>query len=113
RDSRLFTYLESCTPDAPVVLGDARLALGRDSAARYDVLVLDAFSSDAIPVHLLTREALRHYLSRLTPDGVLAIHISNRYLNLRPAVAALVADAGASALLGEDRRVPPEQLRRM
>lgn len=103
-DRRLFTYLSRCAPDARMVLGDARLSLGGDSAATYDVLVLDAFSSDAIPVHLLTREALRVYMARLAPGGVLAVHVSNRYLNLRPAVAALVADAGLVAMLGEDRR---------
>ncbi|MHB1225779.1 MAG: spermidine synthase, partial [Gemmatimonadaceae bacterium] len=112
-DSRLFTYLADCAPDARMVLGDARLSLARDSAALYDVLVLDAFSSDAIPVHLLTREALRVYLARLAPDGVLAVHISNRYLNLRPAVAALAADAGAVALLGENRRLTAEDRARM
>ncbi len=113
RDEGLFTYLANCTPDAPIVLGDARLALARDSAARYDVLILDAFSSDAIPVHLLTREAMQLYLSRLSPSGVLAVHISNRYLNLRPALANLAADAGVPALLGEDRQLPREQTRRM
>ncbi len=113
RDKRLFTYLENCTPDVPIIIGDARLSLERDSAVRYDVLILDAFSSDAIPVHLLTREAMKLYLSRLTPSGVLAIHISNRYLNLRPAVANLAADAGVPALLGEDRRLPRQQLLRM
>ncbi len=113
RDERLFTYLANCTPDVPIIIGDARLSLERESAARYDVLILDAFSSDAIPVHLLTREAMKLYLSRLTPSGVLAIHISNRYLNLRPAVANLAADAGVPALLGEDHQLPRQQLLRM
>lgn len=113
RDSGLFTYLARCAPDARIVLGDARLTLARDSAAVYDVLVLDAFSSDAIPVHLLTREAMSLYLARLAPGGVLALHVSNRYLDLRPAVAALASDAGAVAFLGEQRGLPPDDAAQM
>ena len=79
-------------------MGDARLSLARDAArlARdpYDVLVLDAFSSDAIPVHLLTREAFAVYHRVLAPDGVLAVHISNRYLDLHPVVRGLAAAFG-------------------
>jgi spermidine synthase len=67
-----------------VQLGDARLSLERESAQNFDVLALDAFSSDAIPVHLLTAEAIRTYLRQLRPGGVLAVHISNRYLDLVP-----------------------------
>lgn len=113
RDSRLFSYLEECAPAARVVLGDARLALARDSTRVYDVIVLDAFSSDAIPVHLLTREAMGLYLDRLAPGGVLALHISNRYLDLRPAVAALAGDAGVVAFLGEQRSLTSEESARM
>ena len=113
RDPRLFSYLADCAPSARLVLGDARLSLAADTAARYDLLVLDAFSSDAIPVHLLTREALRVYLSRLAPDGVLAVHISNRYLDLRGPVAALAADAGASAMAGTDLHLSPAERRRL
>jgi len=113
RDTTLFSYLDECAPDAAIVLGDARLALSRDSSAVYDVIVLDAFSSDAIPVHLLTREAMRMYLDRLAPDGVLALHVSNRYLDLRPAVAALAEDAGVVSFLGEHRRLTPEEEGRM
>jgi len=69
-----------------VQLGDARLSLERESAQNFDVLVLDAFSSDAIPVHLLTAEAIRVYLRQHRPGGVLAVHISNRYLDLVPVV---------------------------
>ncbi|HEU4629337.1 MAG TPA: fused MFS/spermidine synthase [Gemmatimonadaceae bacterium] len=105
RDRRYFTYLSECTPDARVVLGDARLSLAHDSDERYDILVLDAFSSDAIPVHLLTREALAVYRAHLAPGGIIAVHVSNRYLDLRPVVGNLAADAGMVALLGEERRL--------
>jgi spermidine synthase len=76
-----------------VVVGDARLSLQARSE-RHDVIVLDAFSSDAIPIHLITREAVDLYLSRLNTDGVLAIHISNNYLDLRPVVAGVMRDLG-------------------
>jgi SAM-dependent methyltransferase len=94
QDSRYFSYLQECrTPQLDIRLGDALLQLRQVPAASFDMLILDAFSSDAIPVHLLTREALQQYLSRLKPGGILAIHISNRYLNLRPVVAKLAEDA--------------------
>ena len=92
-----FTYLSDCGAPCKVVLGDARLSLARTNVS-YDLLVLDAFSSDAIPVHLMTREALRMYLSRLSSDGVLAFHISNRHLDLRPVLGALAADLQLTAL---------------
>jgi spermidine synthase len=67
-------------------MGDARLSLEREAPENFDVLVVDAFSSDAIPVHLLTEEAMQLYFRHLRPDGVLAVHISNRYLDLQPVV---------------------------
>ena len=76
-----------------MVLGDARLSLAA-SSERYDLMILDAYSSDAIPVHLLTREALRLYLGHLAPHGMVAFHLSNRYFDLVPLVARLAADAG-------------------
>jgi hypothetical protein len=102
RDPRLFTYLRDCPPASDVVLGDARLRLAEAAPGAYDLIVLDAFSSDAIPTHLLTREALATYVRALAPGGVLAVHISNRYLDLEPVVAALARDAGLAALLGAD-----------
>ena len=83
-----FTFLSRCAPQARVVLGDARLSLARQPTGRLDLLALDAFSSDAIPIHLLTREALLVYRRALKPDGLLLIHISNRYLDLEPVLAA-------------------------
>lgn len=79
-----FTYLRQCPAQVEVILGDARLSMEREAPQRFDLLVLDAFSSDSIPVHLLTREAFEIYLRHLKPDGVIAVHISNHYLNLAP-----------------------------
>ena len=91
RDPRYFTHLHACATRCQVVIGDARLSL-QQRRDMHDVIVLDAFSSDSIPIHLLTREAVEIYLSRLNPDGVLAIHISNNHLALRPVVAAVMRD---------------------
>jgi spermidine synthase len=88
---RWFTFLSACGNACTVVLGDARLSMAA-SDDTYDLIVLDAFSSDAIPAHLLTREALSLYLSRLSNQGLIAFHISNRHLDLRPVVASLAAD---------------------
>lgn len=94
--ARWFTYLRDTPARVRVVTGDARLSLERDPGARYDALILDAFNSGAVPVHLLTTEALRLYLDRLPPDGVLLLHVSNRYLDLRPMLAASAAELGLS-----------------
>ena len=103
RDPRLFTFLSNCAPDAPVVAGDARLTL-EASSGRYDLIVLDAFSSDSIPAHLLTREALAGYLSKLSPRGVIVAHISNRHLDLAPVVANVARSQGLVSFLREDDR---------
>jgi hypothetical protein len=102
RTSDYFTYLDTCGTRCDVVLGDARLSLAR-AARPYDVIVLDAFSSDAIPVHLITNEAIALYLTRLAPDGVLLFHVSNRHLNLGPVLAKLAASHGLVALEQSDR----------
>lgn len=112
RKRHTFTFLDECTPDAPVVIGDARLELARVPAGGFDVLVVDAFSSDSIPLHLITREALGVYARALAPDGVLLMHISNRYLDLRPVVAALGADRGWSAWLRDDSGNPAPGINR-
>ena len=88
RNPSIFTFLSRCAPQAKVVLGDARLSLAREPPGRLDLLAVDAFSSDAIPIHLLTREALQVYRRALKPDGLLLVHISNRYLDLEPVLAA-------------------------
>jgi len=88
--SRFFSFLPTCAPDAGIVMGDARLTLAA-AQQRYDMIVIDAFSSDAIPVHLMTREAVAAYLTRLEDDGVLVMHISNRHMELTSVVAAVGA----------------------
>lgn len=99
RNRRLFTFLNECPVSAKVVIGDARLTLAREPEKRFALLVIDAFSSDAIPVHLLTREALVVYARVLDDHGVLFMHISNQNLELEPVVAALASDAGLVALI--------------
>jgi hypothetical protein len=84
-----FSFLSDCTPDARIVIGDARIALDRAAHDSLDLLAIDAFSSDAIPVHLLTQEAFDIYGDALAGDGLLLVHVSNRYLDLAPMVAAL------------------------
>lgn len=101
RDPKTFRFLAACDPSAAIVLGDARLTIAA-SPARYDLIVLDAFSSDAIPVHLLTREALALYLSRLNPRGVIVIHISNRHMDLSSVVAAVGAEQGLVTFFKQD-----------
>lgn len=97
-----FSYLDDCGAACRVVIGDARLSLAADTRT-YGLLVLDAFSSDAIPVHLVTREALALYLERLEPQGLLAFHVSNRHLNLEPVLARLADEAGLAAVIRRDR----------
>ena len=96
-----FTFLSRTPAKVDVVLGDARVSLENEAAAGteapYDVLVVDAFSGDAIPMHLLTSEAMEIYLKRLTPDGLLAMHISNRHFDLQPVLKSLASTAGLHA----------------
>jgi hypothetical protein len=96
RDPTLFRFLWTCGADMPIVPGDARLTLTA-SPERYDLIVLDAFSSDAIPIHLLTREAFAGYLSRLTAHGAIVLHISNRHMALWRPAAAVGATEGLVA----------------
>jgi spermidine synthase len=95
---RDFGYLRRSKARVEIVEGDARLQLAAEPAHAFDVLIVDAFSGDAIPVHLLTREALAIYLDRLKPGGTIAMHISNQYLNLEPVVRALARDAGCGSV---------------
>jgi len=97
RTRAYFSFMDACGDRCRVVIGDARISLSRMPQA-YDTLVLDAFSSDAIPIHLMTREAVDLYLSRLAPGGALVMHISNRHLRLAPVVARLAASEGLVAL---------------
>src|SRR5439155_3347180 len=95
----LFFYLRETHAHLEIIEGDARLSLERENAPLYDVLALDAFSGDAIPVHLLTKEAVALYLKHLRPEGVLAFHASNQFLNLSPVIRQLAEGAGYQAVL--------------
>ena len=97
-----FTYLADSAARIEVVVGDARLELEREAPQGFDVLAVDAFSGDAIPVHLITREALALYLRHMKPGGIVAFHVSNRFLNLVPVVARLAREEGAHAVLVTD-----------
>ncbi|MBS2015512.1 MAG: fused MFS/spermidine synthase [Deltaproteobacteria bacterium] len=103
----LSTLPERATFDVEV--GDARLRIRDGAPARFDVLVMDAFSSDAIPVHLMTREAIAVNVRAMVPGGLLIAHVSNRHLSLAPVVAALAKDAGLHAIVRWDGKVTPEQ----
>ncbi|HVB57642.1 MAG TPA: fused MFS/spermidine synthase [Candidatus Acidoferrales bacterium] len=94
-----FTFLRDSKAKIEIVPGDARLSLERETPQEFDLLAVDAFSSDSIPVHLLTRQAFQLYFRHLKPDGVLALHISNQYLNLQPVVEAAAATLGKEAVL--------------
>jgi hypothetical protein len=105
-DPKRFTFLHDCKPDAKIILGDARLTLTANTEARYDLIHMDAFSSDSIPAHLLTREALRVYLSRLNPGGIILTHISNNHLDLTDVVAATAASEGLVWRIWDEDEVP-------
>jgi SAM-dependent methyltransferase len=92
-----FSYLEDSPAEITVLLGDGRLEMAKMDPGTYDLIFLDAFSSDAVPVHLLTREAIAMFVERLRPEGILAVHLSNRYLKLDPVIAAAAMDLGFPA----------------
>ena len=102
RDAKLFTYLRDCPARLAITIGDARVSLAKAPQRHFDLLVLDAFSSDAIPIHLLTLEALKLYFDKLTDDGIAAIHISNRYLDLDPVLGRLASELKLNALVRSD-----------
>nr|WP_047575833.1 fused MFS/spermidine synthase [Methylobacterium sp. ZNC0032] len=115
-DPARFSFISQCAPRIPFVIGDARLTLGDAVPGSLDLIVIDAFSSDAIPVHLLTREAIGLYLSRLAPGGAMLFHISNRHMDLSPVVAATanehglltwVREPGQTAQMTHDRKISP------
>ncbi len=97
-----FTYLKDSKAKTELVMGDARLSMEREPDQQYDVIVLDAFSSDAIPVHLLTLEAFHHYQRHLKPDGAIVVHVSNRYLDLHPVVYRIADKIGFPAITIDD-----------
>ena len=101
-DERFFTYLHDCKADLAFVLGDARITLKQAPEKHYDMIIMDAFSSDSIPLHLLTREAFQLYKEKLADDGLLIFHFSNRYLDLQPVLGDLAGDAGLNCWVMND-----------
>jgi len=101
-DPNLFTYLQDSPGEVRVVLGDGRLSLKRAPENYYGIVIMDAFSSDSIPVHLVTREAVQMYLTKLTDQGILIINISNRYFDMRPVMSSLAEDAGLVCYVRSD-----------
>jgi hypothetical protein len=93
-EQKRFTFLVSCTPQAPIIMGDARLKLAEAPDGAYDLIMVDAFSSDTIPIHLLTREAMAVYLAKLAPHGMVVMHVSNRHLELSSVVAGIAQANG-------------------
>ena len=99
RDTGQFTYLSRCLPNPDIRMGDARIALAHDASNSLDLLALDAFSSDSVPMHLMTREAFATYGRVLAPGGLLLVHISNRFIDLEPVVAAAAREGGWTAVI--------------
>ncbi len=112
RDDRYFTFLRDCVPGVRVVLGDARLSLVSAPPRDYDLLILDAYSSDSPPLHLITREALALYLDKLAAGGILVFNISNRHMDFEPVLANLARDASLAALVQDDAVVSDEEYER-
>lgn len=103
RDARYFSFISRCRPDMQVVIGDGRLTIASEPPNSADLLVVDAFTSDAVPVHLLTEEAFETYRRHLAPNGLLALHISNRFLDLKPVLSA-AAESGWTARLRKTKK---------
>ena len=104
-DTSYFTFLSQCAPAAKIVPGDARLKLRDAEDGSQNLIVLDAFSGDMIPMHLITREALALYIRKLAPGGILAFHITNKFVRLAPTLSALASDAGLVCLMDDDSAV--------
>jgi len=102
KDPAYFTYISKCKVEPQIRMGDARLTLAQEPDGQFDLLLIDAFSSDAIPIHLLTREAVEMYFQKLAPDGLLMIHLSNRHLALEPVVAGVAEALGVVARVRSD-----------
>ena len=109
RDPARFTYISKCMPDVPVEIGDARLTMTDTPDGSFDVLVVDAFSSDAIPTHLLTREAMAIFARKVAPDGIVLMHVSNRHMDLAPVVATVARANGLVARTKESGDSDPAE----
>ena len=104
RDHPRFGFVRSCAPDVPIVLGDARLTLAREPDHHYDLIIVDAYSSDAIPIHLATREAMAIYKAKLRPDGIVTLHLSNRNLALDDVAVGIAAANGMKTWIYDDAK---------
>lgn len=109
RTPEMFNFMSHCAPDSVTHLGDARIVLEQQDFT-FDIMVLDAYSSDSIPVHLVTREAVQTYLERLADDGILVFHISNRYYDLSQPLARIAANLGLQAAIRVDAPDPSAPL---
>ena len=99
RNRNFFTYLSDCPPNSNVIIGDGRIEIAKADNGKYGLIIMDAFSSDSVPVHLLTSEAIDVYLSKLTNNGIIALHITNNYVNLEPIISSLAKEKGLAALI--------------
>jgi hypothetical protein len=106
KNPKNFTFITKCQPDIDIAIGDARLTMAKEKDASFDLLIIDAFSSDAIPVHMLTKEAVELFLSKLKPEGVVLLHTSNRYLDLNSVLGAILKELpeGTAAISVTDRQ---------
>ena len=112
RDASRFPFLSRCLPDNDIVVGDARLTVSREPAGKFDYLLIDAFSSDSVPVHLMTREAIQSFLDKVSTNGLVAMHVSNRYMALEDVAAATalaVPGTHVAFVSGKPKRVSIEQ----
>jgi spermidine synthase len=98
---KYFTYISQCNPKMTMKVGDARLSLEKEPDHKFDLFVIDAFSSDSIPTHLLTQEAIKLYFDKIKPDGILALHITNRHLALKNVLSDHAKQLQLSALIQE------------
>ncbi|MEQ1528300.1 MAG: fused MFS/spermidine synthase [Methylococcales bacterium] len=110
KDTQYFTYLSQCAPNATMSIGDARLSLAKEPDQKFDLLVMDAFSSDSVPTHLLTQEALELYFKKLKPNGILAFHITNRHLLLKKVISMHAEHLHLVALLQEFKPITEQPL---
>src|SRR5207245_2955348 len=98
----VFTCLRRCDKKCDIVIGDGRLAIEKARDGEFDVLMLDAFASDSIPAHLVSREAVQMYLKKLKPNGLILFHVSNRYMDVESLVSSLIFDASLQGLVRYD-----------
>jgi spermidine synthase len=106
-DPKLIGFINRCAPYTKIVMGDARIQMQQQPNDWFDILLVDAFSSDAIPTHMITKEAIASFMTKIAPDGIMIVHISNRYLELSDIVGDAAHSLGYAAMLG-DREGSPD-----